>query len=291
LKPSGLWVNHLRVASPAGSVDITSGWTPVLLRYDSVGRGFVVFRDAGRDRGQAGTIPLAASWYGDPSILQYDLSPHAAGRTEKFRCTTPPGLKALTFAARTQPKVWIDGIAVPAVRQTPDALRFPDRSVAVWHCELQEPRIEPAVVALEFVHEPGIAGGAVLPEPLRFDCASGTMALGDLSTVESLRTYSGGMIYRRRFRLPAAPKASGKVMLDLGGLVSSAEVRVNGQSAGIHSSPPWTFDVTRLVREGDNTVEVEVYNTLANYYLTTPTPFAGPTTSGLVGPVRILYSR
>ena len=77
------------------------------------------------------------------------------------------------------------------------------------------------------------------------------------------------------------------VTLDLGSLVSSAEVIVNGSSAGIRVAPPWKFDITRWVRSGENQVEVIVYNTLANHYLTIPTRYRGSLESGLMGPVSI----
>ena len=71
-------------------------------------------------------------------------------------------------------------------------------------------------------------------------------------------------------------------------MVSTAEVRVNGQAAGVRVAPPWTFDISSLVRAGSNRIEVLVYNTASNHYLTVPTSYNKPTHSGLLGPVRIL---
>ena len=69
--------------------------------------------------------------------------------------------------------------------------------------------------------------------------------------------------------------------------VSSAEVRVNGKPAGIRVSPPWNFDISKLVKAGENRIEVLVCNTLANQYLTIPTGYRGQSTSGLLGPVTV----
>ena len=80
--------------------------------------------------------------------------------------------------------------------------------------------------------------------------------------------------------------ATGDV-LDLGDVVASAEVRVNGQPAGVSVSPPWTFDITTFVKPGENRIEVLVCNTLANHYTTVPTQYRGMTTSGLLGPVTL----
>jgi hypothetical protein len=70
-------------------------------------------------------------------------------------------------------------------------------------------------------------------------------------------------------------------------VIVSAEVGVNGQLAGVRLSPPWSLDITRLVRPGENRIEVLVYNTLANHYTTIPTPYGGPTISGLLGRVQL----
>jgi len=38
---------------------------------------------------------------------------------------------------------------------------------------------------------------------------------------------------------------------------------------------------------GENRIEILVYNTLANHYLTIPTRYRGSLRSGLIGPVRL----
>ncbi len=62
---------------------------------------------------------------------------------------------------------------------------------------------------------------------------------------------------------------------------------MNGKSAGIRLSPPWTFDISELVMKGENQVEVLIYNTLANNYVAVPTRYRGSIKSGLIGPVKL----
>ena len=138
-------------------------------------------------------------------------------------------------------------------------------------------------VLLRVEQERGCYGGAAFDEPIQLDCGAGEIALGDWSNNEGLLSYSGGAWYRKTVKLPAAKS----VTLDLGDLVSSAEVRVNGKPAGIRVAPPWTYDLTGLVRPGDNRIEVLVCSTLANHYLTIPTQYRGSTVAGLLGPVRL----
>lgn len=110
------------------------------------------------------------------------------------------------------------------------------------------------------------------------------MPAGDWAKAGVLETYSGGAWYRKSVSL-TAEQAAQRVMLDLGRVVASAEVRVNGRPAGIKVSPPWKLDITKLVKTGDNRIEVLVCNTLANHYVTIPTHYRGSTESGLIGPV------
>jgi len=70
-------------------------------------------------------------------------------------------------------------------------------------------------------------------------------------------------------------------------VAASAEVHINGHAAGIRVAPPWRLDISRFVRAGENRIEILVYNTLANHYLTIPTRYHGTTRSGLLGPVTI----
>jgi hypothetical protein len=55
-------------------------------------------------------------------------------------------------------------------------------------------------------------------------------------------------------------------------------------------APPWTLDISQLVKAGENRVEILVYNTLANHYRTIPTKYPGNLKSGLLGPVRLEFA-
>jgi hypothetical protein len=82
-------------------------------------------------------------------------------------------------------------------------------------------------------------------------------------------------------------QSHGGISIDLGKVVASAEVRVNGQLAGIRVAPPWRVDISQQVKPGENRIEVLVFNTLANHYVTIPTRYRGELTSGLLGPVTL----
>ena len=65
-------------------------------------------------------------------------------------------------------------------------------------------------------------------------------------------------------------------------MVSTAEVFVNGQSAGLRMAAPWKFDLTGLLKPGKNRLEIRVYNTAATHYISIPTMYRGDITSGLL---------
>ena len=76
-------------------------------------------------------------------------------------------------------------------------------------------------------------------------------------------------------------------MIDLGQVVATAEVHVNGRPAGVRVAPPWRLDMSGLLQEGRNTIEVLVYSTLSNHYQTIPSNYRGNPVAGLMGPVKI----
>ena len=54
----------------------------------------------------------------------------------------------------------------------------------------------------------------------------------------------------------------GRIWLDLGNAYETAEVFVNGNSVGVRICKPYRFELTGLLREGENQLAVEVTNTL-----------------------------
>nr|HPN84853.1 glycosyl hydrolase [Victivallales bacterium] len=77
------------------------------------------------------------------------------------------------------------------------------------------------------------------------------------------RYFSGTGRYETTFE---APKFSGrKIELDLGSVGTVAEVEINGQKAGVAWMHPYRFDISSLVKRGENLLTILVTNTIANY--------------------------
>ena len=95
--------------------------------------------------------------------------------------------------------------------------------------------------------------------------------------------------------------------MDLGKVGDMANVRINGKDAGFAWKSPFIYDVSGLLREGENTIEVEVTNRWANRVIgEIPKPkkerltftvmdFYKPNAplfpSGLMGPVKLFEVR
>ena len=213
--------------------------------------------------------PLAMTFWKNPSVLPFDAFPRVEKPVGFYRFTSPPGLRALDLTALGKATIKVGN----EVAETKDGRHF----------TVAKPSPDPVPVIIRIEQTRGAFGGAAIPEYVKLDCGAGKIAAGDWGRLDGLRTYSGGAWYRKTLDLPAAQQ----IILDLGEVVSTAEVRVNDQPAGLRVAPPWTFDISSLARPGSNRIEILVYNTASNHYLTVPTHYNKPTPSGLLGPVKI----
>jgi hypothetical protein len=277
LQPAKIWLNGEVVTG--SEMKLKAGANPLVLQYNKPGRTYFVVSSSpegpptpdtaltasGQPKFKAGD--LAMSWWTNANVLPFDVRASEAKPVGWYRFESPPGLRSFTVHARGKVQAWVDGIMLAGKEKF----------------IVPNPSAKPVTVLLRIEQERGCYGGAALPEPIQLDCGPGQIALGDWSQLQGLSCYSGGAWYRKTVNLPAAKN----VTLDLGDLVSSAEVRVNGKAIGVRVSPPWSFDITGAVRPGDNRIEVLIHSTLANHYLTIPTRYRGSTVAGLLGPVRL----
>jgi len=228
--------------------------------------------------------PLAMRWYVDASVLPFDARFREGAPEGLYKFTSPPGMMRMRFTAHGDVEVSVGGKKVSVSKGAARGDGAADYVVELG-------TIVPRSVGVEIRvwQKRGYYGGAAIPEPIRLDCGKGIAEPGDWSRNDALYAYSGGVRYSKSVLLSAG-EAKRKVELDLGSVVSTAEVWVNGVHAGLRVSPPWVFDVSRAVREGDNTIEVLVYNTAANHYTSIPTRYRGSITSGILGPAAIVLT-
>ncbi len=204
-----------------------------------------------------------------PDVV-YDVKPDSAPRIGWYRFDAPPGLRRLTLPTEGKVQAWVNGNPV---------------TVRDGAAVLADPPVGVSKVALRVQLQPGAYAGAAFTEPIGLELKGGHLKPGPWSDY-ALPTYSGVGVYAQTLAL-SAEDASIPLTLDLGRVLVAAEVFINGKSAGIRLARPFTFDLFGLLREGDNTLEVRVANTIAPHYTTIPSLAQGPTASGMIGPVTL----
>lgn len=282
LKPAYFEVNGVE-AEPSGTLVLAEGKNRIVLRYDGSGATRFVIR--GEHGGQVPDFdaerPLTMKYRGDLSVLPFDTRLSDDTYAE-FSFTTPPGLESLEFTAHAAPEVTINGTACTVTQTAVRGDGAADFLVTLPSCAMRE-----SYARMVLPEKWGYAGGAVIDAPVKMNCTGGIYHTGDWCDNEVLRTYSGSACYSKDVYL-SVDDLKGTVTLDLGEVVSSANVRVNGVDAGSRLAAPWNFNIGALLRPGKNTIEVRVSNTAANLFLSSPTVYRGNTRCGLFGPVRMI---
>lgn len=111
--------------------------------------------------------------------------------------------------------------------------------------------------------------------------------LVNLASAGMYPEFSGTMIYETSFDLPENVR---RIRVDLGEVYETAEILINGQTAGVRVAPPYTVIAEEeLLKPGVNTLTVRVVNTLGHqqsrqdrYGMTLPQEPVG-----LLGPVEL----
>jgi hypothetical protein len=80
---------------------------------------------------------------------------------------------------------------------------------------------------------------------------------------DRIKYYSGTAVYKNTFVLDSIPPKE-KIYVRLGNVYVMAEVRINGQPAGGVWTFPWQTDITKFVKPGENSIEVDVVNNWVN---------------------------
>lgn len=88
--------------------------------------------------------------------------------------------------------------------------------------------------------------------------------LGSWTENEKLKDLCGTVSYKTDFE--TALKDVKKLVLDMGLVAEQAEIYINGRYAGYKLWAPYTADITNYVRDGKNSIEIKVTNSLANKY-------------------------
>jgi hypothetical protein len=134
------------------------------------------------------------------------------------------------------------------------------------------------------------------------------MKLGSWTTNDDqgIKYFSGTATYTTSINAPGKWfQQDSKILLDLGNVGDIAEVIVNGTPADTLWLFPYRSDITRLLKKGNNKLEIRVTNQWTNRLLGDRLAVSGkkvlnsnlfipgrqPGESGLLGPVKILWEK
>ena len=84
---------------------------------------------------------------------------------------------------------------------------------------------------------------------------------------EGIRNYSGTAVYSKTFDLPEKFPIGKPLFLDLGTVHEIAEVTLNGKKLGTLWCPPYRVEITDVVKQSGNRLEIKVINTWFNRVL------------------------
>jgi hypothetical protein len=204
----------------------------------------------------------------------------STGGVVYWRMPVPVGAVRMIFDDRFRKgDVWIDGIKTELKN---NELNLPSAaSVIAWTW----------------------SGNAIkdrLSSPLKFICSSKAERDPGSWYDYGLLQYSGYVDYEKKVDLK---DLNGSVKLDLGKVKYMAEVWVNGVKAGESLWGPYTFDISRLVRKGENVLRIRVGNLIASRMWITSdlghlrmwgwrgAPDMNDLDGGLFGPVKIVVKK
>ena len=307
LLPDEVWLDGVKIPLETQTLELTGARQKLVLVYNHGGRGYWLLekgvhqprasqREAadipsgentkvGLTDKETSRTPLSMTWF-DIDFVPFQPQSRQAGM---YRFTAPAGLKRMiltTAPNAAAPEVYVAGKKAK-VEKTPAVMKRTARYIAA----LDDVSVKPAQVKIAAILPDDIQSGALFPEPIILETAQGEIeSLGDWSQ-SGLDCYSGGAIYGKTFSITPQQAQTRRMELNLGDVCATAEVRINGQAAGVMVASPWKMDITGLLKEGENRIEIEVYNTLSNHYQTIPTNYRGSNKSGLIGPVTIMLEQ
>jgi hypothetical protein len=188
-----------------------------------------------------------------------------------FCFLAPPGAQRMSLPIVGAIEAWIDGERVEPVDG--------------WL-----PLVEHARVALRVTPPAGWRGAACFTEHPVLELGPGTIDVGTSWHRLGLDCFSGVILHTAE--IDVAAELAGPAVLDLGEVIGSVAVRVNGEAAGTVLWAPWMVDVD--LQPGPNLIELEVANTLGPMAgRGIPTPY-GPEDqrrSGIIGRPRLTTRR
>ena len=108
--------------------------------------------------------------------------------------------------------------------------------------------------------------------------------LFSITSIDRMPEFSGAVRYSCKFDSANLPK-SGNTGIDLGEVGITCRLSVNGNDLGMRLTKPYSYDLTGKLKEGENELIIEVYNTLAHRIKDKYSSFMALPATGLTGDI------
>ena len=109
--------------------------------------------------------------------------------------------------------------------------------------------------------------------------------LPNITSASNLPDFSGKIRYDCTFTVKDKKEFS---QIDLGEVGVTAHLWMNGKDLGVKVCPPYRYDVSSAIIEGENKLTVVVSNTLGNAIRDWFSTYLAIPASGLIGPLTVL---
>ena len=294
VKPDLLYLNGVRIEDPAAPVTLPTGKTRLAIGFyydpdlspDYINRAGLkragVYLCRQRTPKKTG-YPLSTAAFANPDFLAF-TPVCSADDTYLFSFIAAPGTCGLTANLfGTLLEATLNGKPMQVERTGAghfDGKVYTAKGEAFKHAPLIQLRIRA---------DAGTSFTGIIPEPIKLLCDTGKTSCGDWAQTGALKCYSGKAVYKKSVRIKKY-ETDTRFLLELGDVRQTAAVKINGAQAAVLTYPPYTCDVTDLLADGENEIEITVANTLCNHYATVPSGYANypeDAASGLLGPVLI----
>ncbi len=286
------------------TITLRKGWHPILAGFKNVpSKGYKTGPNSRDERPRSAIVlmitttpsPEKVSPYSKTLSMRWNQAEHlmfdpymGKNKAYCYRFTSSPGLEEMEMSVYGKnPGIWIDGKSLP---KKAIQLIESNKGLNTYRVSLSQKKEQVCVVAMKIESKTGFQGASVFPVPVKLMCRSGFLSAGDWSRTGQMRHYSGGLLYKKVITL-SEEQLKGKIDLNLGDVVATCEVKINGKNAAVLMSKPYKATVSNLLKPGNNEIEVLVYSTLSNHYQTIPSAYRGVPTAGILGPVFIEITR
>lgn len=274
IMPERLWIDGVEMPI-SSELYLAEGKHSVVLEYKQAVTTYFMLKD--KNKAMRKPNDLETAWLFNDALLQLMPPTFGNGNRGWYRFECAPGTDWIDVQAFT------DNLAAYANGEECEIGIMGNTmdNSSLYRVKLPETAIRPMQILLSMTEQAGYEEVAALAAPIKKHVTTGKINVGNWSEYEGLANYSGGGIYAKNIDVDES-MLKNRIELDLGEVISTAEVFVNGKSAGVRFAAPWTFDITELLNQGNNKIEILVYNTLGNLYTTIPTAYPHDNTSGIL---------